>query len=120
MNHYVVRRHQAPELGRILLGLLFTFALSANAFPQGRQTRAIARTVRDTTGAALPGASLEIINQATNVGERTVITNTDGSFSATFLPVGTYRVVATLAGFSKTEARDILRLRSETTTDSMS
>ena len=88
MNHHVVLRHQAPELGRILLGLLFTFALSANVFPQGGQRGAIAGTVRDTTGAALPGASLEIINQATNVGERTVITNTDGSFSATFLPVG--------------------------------
>src|SRR5216117_1123142 len=92
MNHHVVLRHQAPELGRILLGLLFTFALSANVFPQGGQRGAIAGTVRDTTGAALPGASLEIINQATNVGERTVITNTDGSFSATLLPVGTYRV----------------------------
>ena len=116
MNHHVVLRHQAPELGRILLGLLFTFALSANVFPQGGQRGAIAGTVRDTTGAALPGASLEIINQATNVGERTVITNTDGSFSATLLPVGTYRVVATLAGFSKTEARDIRVLVSETTT----
>src|SRR5207249_3790529 len=29
MNHHVVLRHQAPQLGRILLGLLFTFALSA-------------------------------------------------------------------------------------------
>ena len=57
MNHHVVLRHQAPELGRILLGLLFTFALSANVFPQGGQRGAIAGTVRDTTGAALPGAS---------------------------------------------------------------
>src|SRR5439155_13680775 len=77
---------------------------------------AIAGTVRDTTGGALPGGTVEIINQATGISERTLITNTGGSFSATLLPVGTYRVVVTAAGFSKAEAPDIRVLVSEITT----
>src|SRR5207247_9122966 len=73
-------------------------------------------TGRRTTVAPLPGASVEIVNQATDISERTLITNTDGSFSATLLPVGTYRVVVTDSGFSKAEAPDIRVLVSEITT----
>src|SRR5213593_1029133 len=116
MNHQAVHNYHVPLPGKALPGLLFILLLSANGFSQGGPKGAIAGTVRDTSGGTLPGATVEIINQATEVSERTVITNTDGSFSATLLPVGSYRVVVTLAGFSKAEAPGIRVLVSEITT----
>jgi hypothetical protein len=77
------------------------------AFAQGGPRGAITGTVTDPSGAVLPNASVAIINQGTGVTERTVTTGPRGNFSATLLPVGTYRVEATAANFSKTVAPDI-------------
>src|SRR5436309_5139306 len=116
MNQQAVHRYHIPLPGKALPGVHFILQLSANGFSQGGPKGAIAGTVRDTSGGTLPGATVEIINQATEVSERTLITNTDGSFSATLLPVGSYRIVVTLAGFSKAEAPGIRVLVSEITT----
>src|SRR5215212_1871897 len=55
-------------------------------------------TVKDPNGAVLPGATVAIRNVETGQ-ERTMTTNEDGSYVATFLPIGTYHVTATGQGF---------------------
>jgi len=99
----------------LCLGLAMMIGFAGSVFGQGGQRGAISGTVTDPNGAAVPGAQVDIVNQATGVVERTVKTNNDGSFSATLLPVGTYRVVVTASGFAKAEAPDIRVNVTETT-----
>jgi hypothetical protein len=56
--------------------------------------------VVDSSGGAVPGASVEVLNIATGVVTPTT-TNAEGSYRAPFLIPGTYRVTVTLQGFSK-------------------
>jgi hypothetical protein len=63
-------------------------------------TGIIAGVVKDSTGAVLPGATLAIVNEDTNVS-RSATTNATGEFKVEFLPVGTYRVEVTLDGFKR-------------------
>ncbi len=69
--------------------------------PRGRLEGA----VRDATGAAIPGATLTIIDQATNATQ-TATTSTDGRFSAAVAP-GVYSVTASLRGFGRQTRRDV-------------
>ena len=54
--------------------------------------------VTDSTGAAVPNATLTITQTDTQT-TRTVKTNADGSYRADFLPVGPYKVDVTAQGF---------------------
>jgi Carboxypeptidase regulatory-like domain len=56
--------------------------------------------VIDTSGAAVPGASVEVLNLATGVATPTT-TNEQGSYRVAFLNPGTYRVTVSLTGFGK-------------------
>jgi Carboxypeptidase regulatory-like domain/TonB dependent receptor/TonB-dependent Receptor Plug Domain len=77
------------------------------------QTRATAAdlvgTVRDQTGAVLPGVVVTATNIATNV-PRSTTTQGDGRFALQALPPGVYRLEAVLSGFV-TESRGELTLR---------
>src|SRR2546425_10292073 len=57
-------------------------------------------TVRDTTGAVVPGATITVTNVATNVS-RTAVTNETGDFVIPEPTVGSYSVTASVAGFKK-------------------
>src|SRR5512142_2817963 len=57
-------------------------------------------TVTDNSGAVIPGASLTITNQETQLA-RKVTTDSNGYYAMTNLPVGTYAVEADAAGFRK-------------------
>lgn len=65
-------------------------------------------TVKDPTGAVIPGVSVVILNEGTGL-TRSLITDESGSYAAELLPVGNYRVEAELSGFSK-EVRTGLEL----------
>lgn len=108
-------RRLSPRLAGLLsaLGLACACALTAHA--QAGPTGAISGTVRDPQGAAVPGASVEVVNQATGVAERTATTNDGGQFTVTALPVATYRLVVTAQGFSRAEAPDVKVNVTETT-----
>jgi len=86
------------------------------AFAQGGAHGAIAGAVTDPSGAVIPGATVQITNQDTGVKERTITTGSQGNFSATLLPIGTYRVEVIAQGFSKTTASGIPVRVTETTT----
>ena len=79
-------------LGAACLALLPTIASA--------QTSAIAGTVKDTSGAVLPGVTVEAVGPAL-LAPRTVETDTSGIYRIIDLPPGTYTVAFTLAGFNK-------------------
>jgi len=81
-------------LGFVLGVLFFTPALAL------AQDTAISGTVTDTTGAVLPGVTVEVSSPALIEGVRTAVTDSNGGYSVTNLRTGTYRVTFTLAGFA--------------------
>ncbi len=60
----------------------------------------ISGTVTDSTGAVIPNAVVVVHNQDTGT-QRTLTTNSAGAYSAPSIPVGTYLVTTTVAGFSQ-------------------
>src|SRR6185436_10226384 len=90
-------RHRAARVGLLSALTLFFFgSLNAHAQIAGG---AIQGTVMDATGAALPGASVEIKNVDTNSVERRT-TDSSGRFFALQLQPGRYTVTIQLKGFS--------------------
>ncbi len=62
----------------------------------------ISGSVKDANGAGIPNANVTITNTATN-SARTVVTDGDGFYTATNLPVGAYVIAAVANGFKKAE-----------------
>jgi hypothetical protein len=60
----------------------------------------IVGTVTDSSGATVPDVKVTIVNEATQAG-RDVTTDRNGYFVADELPVGTYSLVAEMAGFKR-------------------
>jgi hypothetical protein len=74
--------------------------VAAAGVPAAAQTvtGTIQGTVVDTSGGVLPGVTVSIVQTATGA-ERTVVTNEVGFYGAPYLPIGPYRLTATLSGF---------------------
>ncbi len=70
------------------------------AFPLHGQspTATVNGQVRDTSGAVVQGADVQLINDTTNV-RYPAKTNSDGIYSVTDLPPGSYRIQVSRAGF---------------------
>src|SRR5512139_4101529 len=83
----------------LLCSVLLLHAPSARS-QSAATTGAIEGTVQDESGAVLPGVSVALRNTATNY-ESTVTTGPNGRFRGLLLPLGPYRLTATLPGFAK-------------------
>ena len=79
---------------------LLTVLLLPPADALGQSTGEIRGIVQDSSGGVMPGASVTAINELTGL-ERTVVTDSGGRFNFPRLPVGNYRVEATLQGFKR-------------------
>ncbi|HLJ47853.1 MAG TPA: carboxypeptidase regulatory-like domain-containing protein [Bryobacteraceae bacterium] len=88
-------------VGVLLLGFLST--LSVFGSPVG----SIAGTVKDSTGAIVPGVKLTLTSTATNA-QVTATTNSEGEFQFLQLPPATYSLVAEANGFKKVTASSVL------------
>jgi len=66
----------------------------------------ITGTVRDASGAFVPGAVIEVVNQDTSV-KRTAASDQYGNFEVTHLNTGAYMIAVRAAGFKSFVARDI-------------
>jgi len=89
----------AVAFGLMLMGSSAAFAQSIFANLSG--------TVMDEKGAVVPGANVSVQNAGTNV-VRSLLTNRDGFFAVTQLPVGTYSVSVEAKGFAKWEGSGIV------------
>ncbi len=98
------RRRYIPIL--TLAGALVAIATTAVSAQVG--TAIVSGTVRDDTGAVLPGASVTVKNLDMGV-TRTVVTDHNGTFYEPNLSLGGYEVRAELAGF-QTEIRQGITL----------
>src|SRR2546425_6187259 len=63
-----------------------------------QSTAQISGTVKDRSGAVLPGVQVTATQTATGL-ERSIVTNETGSYVLTNLPVGPYKLEASLPGF---------------------
>lgn len=88
----------------LFAGLAPLYAQLSNATIKG--------TVTDPSGAAIPQASLELVNTGTNE-HRTGKTNEQGSYDFTALPPGDYKLSATHPGFSAWSGALTLRVSQE-------
>jgi hypothetical protein len=96
----------------LALGILLSGAWPALA-QQGQSS--VQGKVVDESGAALPGVSIVVTNQASGMF-RQVVSNPDGSYFVTGVLPGVYRVTAELTGFQKFEQTDVLLQIGNTTT----
>lgn len=80
----------------IALAIIFSFNVSAQEI-----TGSITGTVRDSSGAIIPGATVTITDAGKNVVVRNITTNNDGSFSAPNLNSGIYNITVEAANFKK-------------------
>lgn len=94
--------------GRLLTALAIAVLVPAAAFAQA----SIAGVVRDTSGAVLPGVTVEAASPALIEKVRTVVTDGAGQYRIIDLRPGTYTVTFTLTGFN-TVRRDGIELAGE-------
>ena len=78
--------------------LLLSTILSTSAFAQAVSTASIGGTVRDSSEGVLPGVTVTA-TQTQNGLMRTAVTDENGAYLLTALPIGPYRLEFALSGF---------------------
>ncbi|MFN7913996.1 MAG: TonB-dependent receptor [Vicinamibacterales bacterium] len=96
--------------GLVLVGFLMGVAAASGASAQS----AITGVVSDTSGAVMPGVTVEVSSPALIEQTRSAVTDTSGNYRVTDLRPGPYKVTFTLAGFN-TFIREGLVLESDFT-----
>src|SRR5947199_3318940 len=95
-----VSEKKRRTMKRILIALMVSASISAltctTAWAQA--TAQISGTVRDQSGAVLPGVAVTATQSETGIA-RTAVTNETGSYVLSNLPLGPYRLEAALTGF---------------------
>ncbi|MBB5059423.1 iron complex outermembrane receptor protein [Granulicella aggregans] len=100
MNDLILRLRTA-----LALALFITFgltSLSAQAGPTGSLQGAVV----DQSGRAVKGAAIALISPSND--PRTAVTNGEGRFVVTGLPLGTYTVEVSAAGFAQEERQNVV------------
>src|SRR4029453_6465607 len=100
----------ARRTTRTLLAFVGVIVLSSAAYAQS----AIVGVVKDSSGAAMPGVTVEAASDVLIEKVKSAVTDGDGAYRIADLRPGTYSVTFTLTGF-KTFRRDGLVLPSEFT-----
>src|SRR6202171_5937785 len=93
-------------LRRVLFVVLGLAVLPASAFAQNANA-SITGTVKDSSGAVLPGVTVEASSPVLIEKVRTAVTDGTGPYRVVDLRPGSYDVKFTLAGFKTAERRGI-------------
>ncbi len=97
-----------------MFSLIALIVLSASFINAQTVTGTIKGNVVDTADAVVPGVAVEIMNTETGF-VRNVVTDNDGNYQATFLPIGKYKVSIDKSGFGKVVRQNIeIRLNDTT------
>src|SRR3979490_1169814 len=86
-------------MNRRLIRLLVVMAI-VGAGPRLATAQSLAGTVRDTSGAVLPGVTIEVSSPALITKVRAGVTDETGQYRIPDLPPGTYKVSFTLPSFA--------------------
>lgn len=81
--------------------LLVLIALTGAGWAQSGSQGTIVITIQDASGGVVPDAGLRLVESATN-DVRTAKTKAEGNYTFVNLPIGTYRLTATKAGYETT------------------
>src|SRR5262249_4519527 len=84
----------------VVLALLAAFALPVTAVGQTAVSGTIAGVVRDSSGAVLPGVTVEAASDALIEKVRSAVTDAQGLYRIVDLRPGVYKVTFSLPGFS--------------------
>src|SRR5450759_2349803 len=95
-------RLHATAVVRFLFALVIGLALLAAPALAQQTLGAITGTIKDSSGASVPDSTVKALNLATNL-QVTARTQVNGSFLLPNLPIGTYELSFSKAGF-KTES----------------
>ena len=95
----------ARPIQACLLVVAFQFASATPLHAQGDRGT-LTGQVTDQSNAIIPGASVKAVHVATNF-ERQVTTSSEGSYTITQLPVGSYVVIVTVQNFQTTTLENI-------------
>ena len=107
------------QLTRLLLAVVSACALIQAPVDAQQTLGAITGTVKDATGAVVPGVAVTARNTATNL-EVSEQTDGNGSYSVRNLPAGVYKLTLSKAGFqSETHTQVLVNSDRTTTVDSM-
>src|SRR5882757_9852026 len=93
----------------LTLAVAALFLISAGR-PASAQTSGVGNitgTVTDSTGATVPNSAVVILNTDTGV-TRNITTNSDGSYTASFLQPGHYEVTIGGGGFGKVDRKNLV------------
>jgi hypothetical protein len=94
-------------LGLALAGLAVICCLAPPEAGAQAVTGTILGTVKDTTGAVVPGATVTVTNTGTGFS-RALVTDRHGEYNAPSIPTGTYSVTAEITGFKKVTKTNVL------------
>src|SRR5439155_14477300 len=83
------------------------FLLPNPAMGQGSATASLAGTVRDPSGAVIPGAQI-VITQTDTGFSKPAVSSDNGSFAFAVLPVGPYRLEVRKEGFASYQQTGIV------------
>lgn len=101
-------RTRAPRAPLIAALVLFNVVASRPAAAQSPDTAALTVLVTDQSGAAVPDASVHVVNPETGA-ERTLSSGADGGATATALPLtGRYDVRVSRSGFADGQVADLV------------
>ena len=104
------------RFGRRVCAALVLSLIPAYVFAQGATTSTIAGVVKDSSGAVLPGVTVEAASPALIEKVRSAVSDERGQYRLDGLRPGTYTVTFSLAGFA-TVKHDGLELRSNFTVE---
>ena len=93
-----MKRHIEGISRYVLVGFLFSILTGTALWAQTVSTAQITGTVKDQSGAVLPGADIKATQTATSA-VRSTISAEDGGYVLTNLPIGPYTVEVSLPGF---------------------
>ncbi len=85
-----------------IVGVICAVALLSSTTHAQESRGSIAGLIVDSSGGALPGVTVTVVNNGTN-STTSLVTNDTGQYAALFLLPGTYRVTAELSGFQSTD-----------------
>ena len=94
-----------PSAPRLLAAILFFLSVTSCLHAQ-YENGSVVGTIRDASGAAVPGAVVTITNNATGVTTK-ITANGEGDYEAPSLHVGVYTISASAPGFAEVVANNI-------------
>jgi hypothetical protein len=87
----------------LLSAVILLSALSVSA----QTTGSIRGRTVDADGQALPGVTIEVTGEVLGSAQRTAVTGASGGFSFAAMPIGTFKVTATLEGYQTQAAEEV-------------